>query len=222
MAPGITVRAAGVAVVLLVSGCGLAAGPAPSAPRPAAIVRAAAAAVAATPSPVTKVRRVSPLDGRGVLRPPFSVGASSRGYCWTTSFENGALFRCFRGNLIEDPCWKEAGRRSVVCLAVPWTTTVTRLRLTRRLPPAGSALPRLWALRLGGDVGVNCLASQGASGAVGKLGISYFCKRGWVLLGNGPDRSQPLWTMPTARRVAGEYRLRGAKPIPVAWKAVLR
>jgi hypothetical protein len=149
------------------------------------------------------------------------VGASARGYCWTTSFENDALFRCFRGNLIEDPCWKEAGRRSVVCLAVPWASTVTRLRLTRRLPTPGSPSPRLWGLRLG-SVGVDCLASQGASGAVGKLGISYVCKRGWALLGNGPDRREPLWTMPTARRVAGEYRPRGRRSLTVAWRAVLR
>ncbi|MGZ6029383.1 MAG: hypothetical protein ACXWK5_08175, partial [Myxococcaceae bacterium] len=60
----------------------------------------------------------------------------------------------------------------------------------------------------------------GAGGSVGGHPISYFCGRGWVLLGEAPNRSQPVWTMLTAHRVGHHYRLRGRKPLPVAWKPV--
>lgn len=61
---------------------------------------------------------------------------------------------------------------------------------------------------------------MGASGVVAKHPISYFCQRGWVLLGSHPARSRPLWTMLTAKQVGGHYQLRGRKPLHVAWKAV--
>jgi hypothetical protein len=63
---------------------------------------------------------------------------------------------------------------------------------------------------------------MGAAGTVAKHPISYLCRRGWVLLGEHPDRSRPLWTMLTARQVHGHYVVRGRKPLPIAWKAVLR
>ena len=167
----------------------------------------------------TTVKRISPLNGQGHLKARYAVVSSSRGYCWTTSFMNGRLYRCFRGNTIMDPCWKETGRHSVVCLLEPWSTNVHRLRLTRRLPATDTSAARLWGLRLGGGVGVNCLMSTGATGVVGKHPISYLCRRGWVLLGS-PDRSRPLWTMLTAKQVGTHYDLRGRKPLPTAWRAV--
>lgn len=169
----------------------------------------------------TSVKRVSPLNARGHLRARYTVTSTRRGYCWTTSAVNGHLYRCMMGNYVMDPCWKESGRHSVVCLTEPWSTKVTRIKLTKSLPAKDSYGPGIWGLRLGG-VGVNCLVSMGASGTVGKHPISYFCKQGWVLLGNHPDRSRPLWTMLTAKQVGNHYELRGRKPLPVAWKAVRR
>ncbi len=185
-------------------------------------VPAAVPAARATAATATTVRRVSPLTARGHLRARYTVTSTRRGYCWTVSLVNGRLYRCFLGNYILDPCWKESGRNSVICLDVPWSTKVTRLRLTRRLPAADSFGPRIWGLRLGGGVGVNCLVSMGAAGTVGRHPISYLCARGWVLLGNHPDRSRPLWTMLTAKQVGSHYVLHGRKPLPIAWKAVLR
>jgi hypothetical protein len=178
-------------------------------------------AVRAAQSPTTSAKRVSPLTATGHLRARDTVTTSRRGYCWTTSLMNGHLYRCFTGNFILDPCWKESGRNAVICLVLPWSTKVTRLRLTRRLPAVDSYGARIWGLRLGGGIGVDCLVSQGAGGAVGKRPISYFCRRRWVLLGNGPNRGLPLWTMLTARRVGGHYTRRGRKPLRVAWKAVV-
>ena len=93
---------------------------------------AQAAPVSATTS-TTSVRHVTPLTRAGHLRARYTVAATHRGHCWTTSLENGRLYRCLSGNFVLDPCWKESGRHSVVCLPVPWSRSVTRLRLTRRL-----------------------------------------------------------------------------------------
>lgn len=167
----------------------------------------------------TVVRRVSPLNAKGHLRARYTVTSTHRGYCWTTSEVNGHLYRCFMGNYVMDPCWKESGRHSVVCLTEPWSKKVIRLKLTKHLPAKDSYGPGIWGLRIGG-VGVNCVVAMGATGTVGTHFISYFCQRGWVLLGNHPDRSRPRWTMLTARRVGHHYELRGRKPLRVAWKAV--
>ncbi len=188
----------------------------------AAVTSNTTTARTATQGTVTTLKRVSPLNAQGHLRARYTVTSTRRGYCWTASFMNGRLYRCMSGNYIFDPCWKVTGRKAVICITVPWSTKVTRLRLTRRLPAKGTYGPGIWGLRLGGGVGVNCLVSTGASGSVGNHPISYFCSRGWVLLGNGPDRSRPLWTMLTAKRVAGVYELRGRKPLPIGWKAVVR
>ena len=168
----------------------------------------------------TNLKLVSPLNAKGHLRHRYTVDSIHSGYCWTTSAVNGHLYRCFMGNYVMDPCWKESGRHSVVCLTQPWSTKVTRLRLTKALPSQDGYGPSIWGLRLGGGVGVDCQVSMGASGTVGKHPISYFCQHGWVLLGNHPDRSQPLWTMLTAKQVGNHYDLRGRKPLRVAWKAV--
>ncbi len=171
--------------------------------------------------PGTVVHLVAPLDRAGRVRAGYTVASAGRGHCWTSSFVNGRLYRCFQTDNILDPCWKQAGRHAVVCLPKPWSHQLVRLRLTRQLPVTSTFGPSLWGLRLGDGVGANCLVSMGASGAVGQRPISYLCPHGWVLVGAKPDQSHKTWTMLTARWVDHRYRLRGSKPLPAAWKAVL-
>ena len=168
----------------------------------------------------TAVRHVSPLDSNGHLKSRYDLVNVRRGHCFTTSFENGRLFRCLGGNFLHDPCWKESGRHSVICLDRPWSHRVTRLNLTRRLPARDTYGPTDWGLRLASGINVNCQHSQGASGTVGGKPISYFCAHGWALLGSHPNRSQPVWTMDTAKRVNGSYHPRSRKNLSVAWRAV--
>lgn len=189
---------------------------------PAALGSDAAASTATHTRAVliaTQVRAVSPLDAAGHLRATYDVRATGRGYCWTTSFVNGRLYRCFRGHVIHDPCWKESGRRSVVCPDVPSSRSVLRIRLTRRLPATDASGPRLWGLRRLDGVGGSCLASTGAGGWIGHRHISFYCHHGWVLVG-GVDREHPTWSIATARRVADHYELRGRKPLGTAWRPV--
>lgn len=176
---------------------------------------------AASRAHATRIKRVTPLTATGHLKRRYTLAATRRGRCWTSSFVNGRLYRCLQGNFIMDPCWKEPTRHSVVCLGVPWSTKVRRLDLTRRLPRTAAYGPRLWGLRIGGGVDVNCGVSMGAGGTVQGHPISYVCRRGWVLVGSHPDRSSPLWTMGTAKRVGNHYELRGRKPLTTAWKPVV-
>lgn len=157
----------------------------------------------------------------GQLRGRFTVAANGRGYCWTYSFMNPRAYRCFKGNSIMDPCWKESDRNSVACLLQPWSTRVTRLRLTKRLPRTSNGSAGIWGLRLGGGIGANCLAVTGATIWIDNLPVTYFCPRGWVLL-DSPDRHRGLWTIKTAKSVGTHYEPRGRRPLSTAWRAAVR
>ena len=179
---------------------------------------AEAATAAEVPRPATDVHWVSPVDRSGELKDGYTVEATRRGDCWTTSFVNDELYRCMQRNFIQDPCWLEAGRspRTVVCPGLPWSHAVLRLRLTDRLPQTSSGRRPAWGLRLAD--GRRCLFAQGATGTVHGHHISYICRGRWVLLGN-PRRGH-VWHIRTAKRERGEYEPKGFRPLTDAWLAV--
>jgi hypothetical protein len=91
-----------------------------------ATISASQYAVAADPlAPATILHRVIPLDPSGNLRPNYHVAVTGTGYCWTSTFFNGLAYRCVKDDFIQDPCWKEANRNSVVCPGLPWSHQVT-------------------------------------------------------------------------------------------------
>ena len=165
----------------------------------------------------TVVHRVSPVDRSGHLRQDYRVTLTRRGSCWTSSFVNSELYRCFRGNYIQDPCWRERGRSqpTVICLGLPWTHHVTRLRLTDRLPNTSTGRAPIWGLTLPRDV--NCVFIQGASEVVNGHRVSYYCRKRWALL-DEPDRGR-VWHIRTARGRQGDWEQRRVRPLTDAWKA---
>ena len=164
----------------------------------------------------TRVHRVSPLNASGQLSSHYTVASVRRGYCWTSSSIRPDLYRCFRGNLIVDPCWPAANRASVLCILRPWSHRVLRLRLARGLPATQPGASRGWGLTL--RSGNNCLFSSGAHDQFHGHTILYYCHRNWVLL-DEPDQSQPGWTIRTARREGDHYVARGIRPLTDAWRA---
>jgi hypothetical protein len=164
--------------------------------------------------PATQVHHVSPVDSTGQLKPGYRVTDSGKGYCWTTSFVNPGLYRCFRGNFIMDPCWSNAGQTAVFCLAAPWSHSVTRLRLTRRLPPTSPGRSFLWGMTL--RSGLQCAEPGGTHDRWHGHDVNYLCQRHWVLL-DSPDRSRPVWRILTARYLHGHYHGRGVRPLSDAW-----
>lgn len=169
--------------------------------------------------PPTRVRHVTPVDGRGHLVSGYQVTSTASGKCFSASLLADGLFRCFRGNTILDPCW-QSSRRTVVCLTEPWSRKLARVHVTGKLPPPADFGDRWWALAVGDGISVRCLAATGAAGLVHGKPVTYVCRHGWVLLGDGPDRSAPAWTMAAARRVHGKYERRGQVHLTAAWKAV--
>lgn len=212
-----TVAVAAVVAVPLAIGRGT--GPSHHRPGPNAVSTAGSLSVST--GSVTSVHRVAPVDARGRLLHGYRVADSGRGRCFSASLLARGLFRCFRGNTILDPCWKQAGRHDVLCLVEPWSHRLLRVRVSGKLPPPARFGARWWALLAGGAVGGRCTAAMGATGVVHREPVTYLCEGGWVLIGDGPDRSSPTWSMVSARHVhGGRYQVHGRVPLTAAWKAV--
>ena len=170
--------------------------------------------------PPTRVERIVPVDGQGGLAAGYRVTSRARGKCFSASLLAQGLFRCFRGNTILDPCWKQTGRHVVLCLPEPWSHRLARVDVVGKLPPPADFADRWWALAVGDGLGVRCVAATGAAGVVHGKPVTYVCEHRWVLLGDGPDRSTSAWTMAVARRVGTHYRVHGTVHLTTAWKAV--
>jgi hypothetical protein len=208
-------RAAGFAAVvgwcLLIGSLASASG----AHEPSSTSRASGSGAAMSRAAATRVHHVSPTDAAGRLKAGYRVTRSARGYCWTSSFVNPELYRCFLGNYIQDPCWPRAGGHAVLCLLQPWSREVTRLRLTKRLPPTSPGHGSLWGLTLGS--GQNCQESGGTHDIWRGHDVNYYCSRHWVLL-DEPDRRSPAWHMATARYLHQHYHGRGVRRLSDAWR----
>lgn len=157
---------------------------------------------------------MAPVTRSRELRPGYRISSYGRGYCWTTSFANPSLYRCLHGNRIQDPCWSYRTGAAVLCLAQPWQHRLLRLTLTKPLPDNSTGRGGVWGLTM--MSGVNCQSSSGAHERFHGHVVSYYCSRRWVLLGH-PDRRPSRWQMLTARRVGGQYRIRGTRGLRAAW-----
>ena len=163
----------------------------------------------------TQVHHVSPVTKLRELKPDYRVTAVGRGYCWTSSFLHPELYRCFLGNYIQDPCWSEAGRQTVICLTRPWSHRVTRLRLTRRLPSSNPGKGAIWGLTM--LSGNNCQFASGAGVLFHGERVNYFCRRRWALVGD-PNTDRPVWHIQTVRRVHRHFEGRGSRALTDAWR----
>ena len=146
----------------------------------------------------TSLHLYAPFNGGGTAR-GVRVARSASGYCWTTSIGDSRsdAFRCFVGNYIHDPCFANTLVPSnfVLCPLAQPGSKLLRINLTKPLPsrPETSNPTRYppWFIQLAN--GQWCGRTQGATGLIAGLPISYGCTHG-VLLGN-PHRSTSLWTI---------------------------
>jgi hypothetical protein len=145
-------------------------------------------------------------SGRTLLQvytPTGPVGTTDRGYCWTGSIGTGRAnaWRCFIGHEIHDPCFATGPHETtVVCAVSPWDRSLTRIRLTQRLPltsanPPGKPMRgEPWAVKLAS--GATCTKLQGAAGLVAGKPVSYGCSDRSTLLGRA--RRGRVWTIARA------------------------
>ncbi len=177
---------------------------------------------------------VSPVTATG-LAPGYRVTHVVAGECLDglpgSESIAGAVYRCFAGNFIEDPCWRDpraADRKDVVCLLEPWQHSLTEIRLSAPLAPARESLALSrsdpWGIELAD--GRRCLLLQGAHDTLGPPAtgrvLSWSCNQKTAVL-EGLHQSEQPWTADTAIYVstppytkAGPLRV----PIAVAWYGV--
>lgn len=153
-----------------------------------------------------------------------TVRGGAAGGCFAGSTVASAAYRCFTTNsFVIDPCWAEGSpARSVLCMESPWSTKITRLKLSGHLDPlprpGGTVQP--WGLRL--TNGWACTAGQGTHDQLNGRVVFYNCD-GWrsgrvVLL--DLNRSRPLWLAQTAvRSPRGAYRMGPSVAVVNAWYA---
>jgi hypothetical protein len=187
-----------------------------------------AGAASARPQPghvhaaaATQVVRLRPVDAKGHLRAGYTITQHhGRAHCVLGSAATGTAYRCFAGNEILDPCWVQAGsgHSHVICLGLPWVHHVSRLHVTKGYDNSVQPSPahRPWGLRL--TSGTRCAGVQGATGTVHGRPITFFCPHSTLMLLGEPDRSQPRWTIRTARSTHdGLDKPSGRKAIATAY-----
>jgi hypothetical protein len=169
----------------------------------------------------TALRLFTPFAADGGLRPGIVAHRRSGGGCHSGSFvsDSPTAHRCFSGNLILDPCYREPHHstraRVVFCVDSPWDRSAIRLGVSGRLrtSPRKARGGPPWALQLITDR--RCVYASGATTVVRGSRLNYFCIGGRYLFGS-PDRRRPLWRIREARdRFGAGMRMAGIK---VAWR----
>jgi hypothetical protein len=116
------------------------------------------------------------------------------------------------GNEIHDPCFSYGAHDTieVACVADPWTTSATVVRLGTALPSPGSAgVSRVWAIAL--VSGERCVLGTGANGTFGNtrggIGIAYECSDGSAT--SDIVRASADWRVDLDRnpQTSGAYRM---------------
>jgi len=174
-----------------------------------------AAGSVATPLwvPHTAPVYVRPVNAHHQLAAGYHVQHVFAGTCYPGSDIATAAYRCFTTqHFVLDPCWAEgSGAKSALCLLEPWSTSVTRIKLSAHLqplPPPGRAFEP-WGLQLWVIHNGTCLAFQGMHDQFNGRAVDYYCgplSTGLVVL-RGFDHSTQLWVAQTATRTHGVYRM---------------
>lgn len=193
-----------------------------SSPAPASTGLASTGPVSTGPAPTgpgpTSQVTVSPLTAGGGLRPDLTVSQRATGSCEAGSDAvPAAVYRCFFGNTVIDPCWALSGT-TVACLDQPWATSVVEIT-TSGLPhttasPADPARP--WGVALAD--GDRCIAMQGAHSTFEGRFVNYSCAGGLALLGSA-DTSGPQWTFASVTQQDGSSQPGPTEVVATAWYA---
>jgi hypothetical protein len=165
------------------------------------------------PSPEMLVRHYNPFVPGGRIRPGLTVEERD-GSCWNGSLKalRDDAWRCVSGDYIYDPCFSYTGKDSVVaCANDPWTSSVTRLRLTEPMPYDFANTnddKSSWALIL--ESGDRCVLSSGATITVAGQRADYTCDQGSVVFEFDPAAGRAQVLQPGAISL-------GSQRVLVAW-----
>jgi hypothetical protein len=176
------------------------------------------------PPPATAVEYVAPVNSSGILAGGYNVSQTASGTCGPGSDSvSAAVYRCFYGNYVADPCWatKSDGvpTNSVLCLENPWSTSVVEVKtkglLSSNAGPTNLSYP--WGVKL--TNGLECLAVQGAHGNYQGQDINYSCGTyGLELLGMA-DRSGAMWSFQSVNFSGTTFVAGPTVEVQTAWFA---
>jgi hypothetical protein len=147
---------------------------------------------------LTEVLTFQAFDDRGLL-PNLVRTTSVDGACTGGSLDlpgRADAWRCTSGGSVLDPCFSAEGSSELACVPDPFTTAVTMLQISGRLPRGNRNDPAHppWFLELadGRRCGPLPAGSQRAA-AVAGAAPTYTCTGGAEVFGD-PDASRPVWT----------------------------
>ena len=165
------------------------------------------AAAARSAMVTTQVMHFEPFLSTGAIAPGYAVTANKNGYCWTDSIASprADAYRCFRGNEIFDPCFRNPAKTQVACALGVTPKRVLLLTLTKRLPHVSpSHGHQAWNLVMGGHVPyagrglhrlhTDCGFLTGATWAWHGKRANFGCTDHRTLFGHANTSTQP-WTI---------------------------
>lgn len=167
----------------------------------------------------TVVRVFTPFPD-GSLAPRFRIIRTVRGSCFfgSPAAKRPDAWRC--EPFVLDPCFENRARSQpyVFCISTPWTTAVTRIRLTSALPEnvrnrnVTPSRRRPWGLELAN--GERCTFVEGSPLEIGGRFFHYRCGRSGAAAATRLLRTSSTWM--TLFLASGSRDPRWV-PIRVAW-----
>jgi hypothetical protein len=190
-------------------------------------VATAALTTNADAAPATVVKKVSPVDADGVLKPRYEIDHRYGGArCQSGSAMTGTAYRCFTSHSpdgVYDPCWVTSSSDHVICLDVPWRKhRVTQLRVTSGYDDTDGFHRQRWPWGLRVDIHRRCLLHPAAVEYANGRPVHYYCNRHTALAGR-LDRSGARWRIHAYRNttphgVQATYRSLGWVHVVTAWR----
>jgi hypothetical protein len=162
--------------------------------------------------------RVAPVDRAGRIGYGYVVARAVEGSCRPGSPVSGAAYTCTSKKLTLDACWRgtsgPSGSWHAVCMAEPWSWTVTVVSAGRLPAPAQAVLGLPWGLQLSG---IYCVLLATPFGSYGGQPVRYGCEGSDVRLVGVINKGSTPWRVRSVRWTGTKYVPGPNKAIVGAW-----
>ena len=145
-----------------------------------------------------------PFTDNGSLRPDLIATPKFGGDCWTGSFVLHLGYRCAAGHFLYDPCFSDPTRDdAVVCVGVPFTRHVLRLRVSGNMDNADSACRARCGRAPGVGTSLHVPCRRRVGRRFGWSAPQLFCRGSSAVLWGNPIRRGPTWHIRMTRSPEG-------------------
>ncbi len=167
--------------------------------------------------PFTARLDVAPVDRAGHIAYGYEVAQVLDGSCAAGSPVGGAGYTCTAKKQIFHACWRgtEGGQAQAVCMARPWSRTVTLVSV-RELPALRRASPsRPWGLQLQDELYCDLLGAP--AGSYDGQAVRYSCEHSDVRLLDGMSTGASQWNVRSVLWTGTKYVPGPSKSVVGAW-----